>query len=387
MDSKKFLRYPKIASYVPDEIPEEDNLMYNVEIDVDHFEALTFINYMKIQDSMAAVGGFISIMKLLLLLLSNFINKYKFSFMIFKETYFGTEKVSLDMNHEIQDRIKLEKIEDRKTRLTLLELKRQKKKNTLKDEEPPKIKDQNILKEEECISNKGVYKKNNKKLQNFLMDSSTRNLRNLEISELNGQSSNEINDNNLNSIINNKDNTTQNLKSFDQQKKGGKYSDFSENFVNIRLEQVEINLENQSPNSHIIDENEIMENENKEKEIKDVNIEEMEKKRQSERIRFKLNFLSWLKTRIGCFKIKKVRKIRNDAFDLIFNKMEKILEIKNFFKMKEDFLYFKELIFGNEHKKIFKHKYTLDEIFYGRRPDDEYLNYEHLKEKICDDEK
>ena len=48
MDSKKFIRYPKIASYVPDEIPEEDNLMYNVEIDVDHFEALTFINYMKI---------------------------------------------------------------------------------------------------------------------------------------------------------------------------------------------------------------------------------------------------------------------------------------------------------------------------------------------------
>jgi hypothetical protein len=34
--------------------------------------------------------------------------------MIFKEAYFGTVKVSLDMNHEIQDRIKLEKIEERK---------------------------------------------------------------------------------------------------------------------------------------------------------------------------------------------------------------------------------------------------------------------------------
>ena len=109
--------------------------------------------------------------------------------------------------------------------------------------------------------------------------------------------------------------------------------------------------------------------------------------KESMKLRFNLHLSSWLRTRICCFRNKKVGEIRNDAFDLIFNKIEKMLEIKNFFKMKEDFLYFKELIFGNEHKKIFKHKYTLDEIFYGRRPDYEYLNYEHLKEKICNCEK
>ena len=362
MGVKNTLKYPRISNYVPDEIPLEDELMYNVEIDADHFESLTFINYMKVQDSLAAIGGFISILKLIIMLFINFINRYKFSFMIFKEAYFGTEKVDLDMNHEIQDQIKLEKIERRKARINLLAIKKQKKKNKKKVEESSlSEKNKNELDEKECISNICVYKKENKNPKNILMNSSSRDLKNLELSELNGEP-NFKNDNNCNSIIIDNTNSVKNFNIFEYQNKKEKYMVGKNLPINIVLEEV---IQNNNKNQII------------EREIK-----ENEKNRESERIRFNLSLLSLIKSRIFCFSNKKVKKIRNDSFNLIFNKIENALEIRNFFKMKEDFIYFKELIFGDEHTKIFKHNYTSDEIFYGNIPNNEYVNYNHLKENM-----
>lgn len=81
------LSYPKISNYVIDEVPKYDNLFYNLEMDSDHFQSATTIRYMKIQDALAATGGFISILRTILMLIFNIINKYKFSFMIFSDVY------------------------------------------------------------------------------------------------------------------------------------------------------------------------------------------------------------------------------------------------------------------------------------------------------------
>ena len=267
------------------------------------------------------------------------------------------------MNQEIQDRIKVEKIEQIKARINLIALKKQKKQNKKKIEESPlSEKNKNELNEKECISNICVYKKENKNPKKEIsMNSSSREMKNLEMDKLN-EESNFKNDNNHNSRIIEKKKSIENFNICDHQNKKEKYLIGKNLPVNIVLEEV---IQNDNKNQII------------EREIK-----EKEKKRESEIIRFNLSFLSLLKSRINCFFNKKVKKIRNDSFDLIFNKIEKTLEIKNFFKMKEDFIYFKELIFGDEQKKIFKHKYTLDEIFYGNRPNNEYVNYNHLKENI-----
>ena len=104
-------KYPKISNWVPDEIPAEDNLIYNIEIDADHFDSTIFITFAKLQDCLSSTGGFISLLKLILLFFFDTINKYKFSFRIFKDTYLTTNIVEFDMNKGILNNQTLKEIE------------------------------------------------------------------------------------------------------------------------------------------------------------------------------------------------------------------------------------------------------------------------------------
>lgn len=106
----------KISNYVPDQVPTTRdflgyNIIYNVEIDADHFRTVTYVKYTKIQEAIASLGGIISIFKLVLGFSLTIINKFNFSFSIFREVFLNNtpgiyldnsniKKIDMDNNHK-----------------------------------------------------------------------------------------------------------------------------------------------------------------------------------------------------------------------------------------------------------------------------------------------
>ena len=92
----------KISNYVPDQVSHTRdllgyNIIYDVEVDADHFRTTTYVRFMKIQEALASMGGIISILKLVLGLILESINKFSFSFLLFREVYLNGEKyINLD---------------------------------------------------------------------------------------------------------------------------------------------------------------------------------------------------------------------------------------------------------------------------------------------------
>ena len=92
----------KISNYVPDQVPHTRdllgyNIIYDVEVDADHFRSTTYVRFMKIQEALATMGGIISILKLVIGLILEAVNKFSFSFLLFSEVYLNGEKyINLD---------------------------------------------------------------------------------------------------------------------------------------------------------------------------------------------------------------------------------------------------------------------------------------------------
>lgn len=106
----------KISNYVPDQVPHTRdflgyNIIYDVEIDADHFKTITYVKFMKIQEALASMGGIISILKLVFGLILLGINKFTFSFLLFSEVYLhGEKEISYDLNHNQQNLTNLRNI-------------------------------------------------------------------------------------------------------------------------------------------------------------------------------------------------------------------------------------------------------------------------------------
>ncbi len=99
----------KISNYVPDQVPSTKdslgyNVIYNVEIDADHFRTVTYVRFQKIQEALATMGGIISIMKVIFTLLLMGIYNFSFPLVLFREVYLkGEEKIKLDKNKSQQN--------------------------------------------------------------------------------------------------------------------------------------------------------------------------------------------------------------------------------------------------------------------------------------------
>jgi len=100
--NKREIENIKISNYVPDKVPNTiDSLgysvIYNVEIDADHFRSVTYVRFQKIQEALATMGGIISIMKLFITLILMGINRFSFPFVLFREVYLqGKERIEVD---------------------------------------------------------------------------------------------------------------------------------------------------------------------------------------------------------------------------------------------------------------------------------------------------
>jgi len=98
----------KISNYVPGQaFPTEQNLgynvIYNVEIDADHYKSVTFVKFMKIQEALANLGGIISVIKVFFTLLLSRIYSFSLSFLLFRDVYLhGNQKITLDKNRYLQ---------------------------------------------------------------------------------------------------------------------------------------------------------------------------------------------------------------------------------------------------------------------------------------------
>lgn len=112
----KIIENIKISNYVPDQVPStKDNLgysvIYNVEIDADHFRSVTYVRFQKIQEALATMGGIISIMKLFFTMILMGIYRFSFPFVLFREVYLqGEEKIKLDKNRNQQNLLNLQNI-------------------------------------------------------------------------------------------------------------------------------------------------------------------------------------------------------------------------------------------------------------------------------------
>lgn len=112
VDQGAIFQYPnlmfdmKISNYVPDEVPNTKaylgyNVIYNVEVDADHFRTVTYIKFMKIQEALASMGGIFSLFRLGITLILAFINKINFGFNIFREVYLNSHsEVSIEPTEE-----------------------------------------------------------------------------------------------------------------------------------------------------------------------------------------------------------------------------------------------------------------------------------------------
>ena len=97
----------KISNYVPDQVPHTRdllgyNIIYNVEVDADHFSSTTHVRFMKIQEALANMGGIISILKLVFGLILESVNKFSFSFLLFSQVYLHGEK-NINLDKSIND--------------------------------------------------------------------------------------------------------------------------------------------------------------------------------------------------------------------------------------------------------------------------------------------
>jgi hypothetical protein len=112
----KIVENIKISNYVPDQVPNTKgnlgySVIYNVEIDADHFKTITYVRFQKIQEALATMGGIISIMKLFFSMILFGVYKFSFPFVLFREVYLqGQEKILLDKNINHQNLINLENI-------------------------------------------------------------------------------------------------------------------------------------------------------------------------------------------------------------------------------------------------------------------------------------
>jgi len=125
MDYGLIFQYPilsnniKISNYVPDQaLPTQKilgyNIIYNVEIDTDHFRTVTYVKYMKIQEALANLGGIMSVVKIFFSLLLSRVYRLSLSFLLFKDVYLGgNQKITLDKKryHESQNILKKSKNE------------------------------------------------------------------------------------------------------------------------------------------------------------------------------------------------------------------------------------------------------------------------------------
>jgi len=115
-ENKKKVENIKISNYVPDQVPNtKENLgysvIYNVEIDADHFRTVTYVRFQKIQEALATIGGIISIIKLFFTIILMGIYDFSFPLMLFREVYLnGEEKIKLDKNRTQQNLINLQNI-------------------------------------------------------------------------------------------------------------------------------------------------------------------------------------------------------------------------------------------------------------------------------------
>jgi len=96
-DSPVLMENIKISNYVPDQVPNTreilgHNIIYNVEIDADHFKSITFVRFMKIQEALSSIGGIISIIKIIFGLIFLGINKFGFVFKLFSDVYLNGDK-------------------------------------------------------------------------------------------------------------------------------------------------------------------------------------------------------------------------------------------------------------------------------------------------------
>ena len=90
--------YIKIKSLIPDDsLNTLDllgyNIIYEIIISADHTNTLTYIRYPKIQESIAGVGGIISIFRLTVLFLYRYLNYHKSLFKLFMKTYIKDEEI------------------------------------------------------------------------------------------------------------------------------------------------------------------------------------------------------------------------------------------------------------------------------------------------------
>jgi hypothetical protein len=480
------IKYPKISNYVPDEVPYEDKLIYNAEIDADHYEISTFTTFIKIQDCIAATGGFITIMKLVLLLIFDFFNKYKLSFMIFGDTYLGTNIVEFENNKEILDintRIKIfnqkkEEISKAKQMMGLeqkslffdkdknndsnyfkcnesilnsknneISLKSKSKINSqindksdicelsdiiVKSEsidieveneeiiiEPKNSISPYTIKMANYLSNNEKYFNNNDRISNNSLPSSSRNFKTLELKEFNRRFIDGINPENTEKIkefISYKD--IESNGSIKEQKTGKRKTNLvnslkvikdpknsieKSSLINFKLNEDKSDLrqnqqdnnqnifiqkpnENQNiiPNLNLIDENNFNKKLNDEFEFDKI-IKKKENTIENiieDKIKFKLNLSTFIKSKICCMMNKGERKIKMDSYEIILEKIKNEMEIKSYLKMREDFVLLKEIFLGKNYENCFKTRYSFEEIYYGvTRFNENYSSFNHIGKK------
>jgi hypothetical protein len=367
---------------------EERDEIFEIVFDASHYKAKYTINYLKLQEVLAIIGGIIQLLKIVFKFILSYFYKFDFYLKIFSEQYLNGDKY-----------LRVDQMGNYITELEFIKLKKEKDKyeDKHKEENQYRNKDMNKNKNEnhdmdkdkdknkiqcEKIDEKKFDPKINFSQEEMLSNSKKININGKRLNLRKNESNKEKKitnlfrmNNNLNKEIENynNDNKNDNDNNNDVNKKNYKFDKSNNNNLNL----IDINKLDNSINNN----NNFNLNYNHSKNENKNNLEEnnnnnfsfnnkVNHNKISENASPKINQKNKLK-KIKAYSISLSRflyskclkdKFLLDPFNLIIKKISKEMRIGNFLKLKEDFYLFKNLIFQSKDNEIFKEFYEFPVI-------------------------